>query len=342
MPRDTDFGDRLQDWFAANGRELPWRGTRDPYLIWISEVILQQTRVAQGWEYYERFVAQFPDVQALAHAPEDAVLRCWQGLGYYSRARNLHAAAGQVLDRHAGVFPCAYAAVRALSGVGDYTAAAICSIAYDQPHAVLDGNVFRVLSRVFDIDTPIDTAAGRKVFAQLSQELLDVRHPGLYNQAIMDFGALCCTPSAPKCDDCPLADRCLSKAHGMVGARPVKRGRTTVRERWFNYLHVTCGDATLLHRREGRDIWQGLYEFPLIETDKSVGYHELQHPFMAGRLVGSVPMPPHKLTHRTIHATVHRIEMPRLPATNCVTINACDIDNYALPRLLELYLEGLV
>ena len=189
--------DILLSWFAREGRDLPWRRTRDPYRIWLSEVILQQTRVAQGLEYYLRFTERFPDIAALAAAPEDEVLKLWQGLGYYSRARNLHAAARLVMSRFGGVFPATYGEVRALPGVGDYTAAAVCSIVYDAPCAVLDGNVYRVLARLFDIGIPIDTTAGKRAFAELAQSQLDTSRPGLYNQAIMDFGALQCTPAAP-------------------------------------------------------------------------------------------------------------------------------------------------
>ena len=248
--------DILLSWFAREGRDLPWRRTRDPYRIWLSEVILQQTRVAQGLEYYLRFTERFPDIAALAAAPEDEVLKLWQGLGYYSRARNLHAAARQVMSRFGGVFPATYGEVRALPGVGDYTAAAVCSIVYDAPCAVLDGNVYRVLARLFDIGIPIDTTAGKRTFAELAQLQLDTSRPGLYNQAIMDFGALQCTPAQPRCGDCPLAGRCLALAAGTVGVRPVKQGRAKVRDRWFNYLHVTCGGQTLLHRRGGGDLYR--------------------------------------------------------------------------------------
>ena len=202
----------LCDWYARHGRDLPWRRTRDPYRIWLSEVILQQTRVAQGLEYYLRFTERFPRAELLAAASEDEVLKLWQGLGYYSRARHLHAAAQEVAARFDGAFPRTYEEVRALPGVGDYTAAAICSMAYDLPYAVLDGNVFRVLSRVFDLDVPIDTSAGRRTFAELARAQLDPKRPGTCNQAIMDFGALCCTPGRPDCASCPLAAarRCAS------------------------------------------------------------------------------------------------------------------------------------
>ena len=336
----------LLEWYALRGRDLPWRRTRDPYCIWLSEVILQQTRVAQGTDYYLRFVQRWPEAEALAAATEDEVLKMWQGLGYYSRARHLHAAARTVAERFGGEFPKDYAAVRALPGVGDYTAAAICSIAYDLPCAVLDGNVFRVLSRLFDVELPIDTAAGRKAFAELAQSQLDTRQPGRYNQAIMDFGALQCTPAQPRCEECPLAEQCMARAAGPVAERPVKQGRTKVSDRWFNYLHVVCGGRTLLVRREERDIWQGLYEFPMIETDGPADFGTLaalpRFRELLGdewHLVRSVGMPRHQLSHRTIHATIHRLETPQLtPAAERLAVGTEALGDYAVPRLLERYL----
>lgn len=343
------IADTLLDWYAREGRDLPWRRTRDPYRIWLSEVILQQTRVAQGMAYYLRFTERFPDVASLAAAPEDEVLKLWQGLGYYSRARNLHAAARQVVERFGGRFPDTPEAVRSLRGVGEYTAAAICSAAFDAPCAVVDGNVYRVLARLFDIDLAIDTTAGRRAFAELARSQLDRTHPGRYNQAIMDFGAMLCTPASPRCEECPLADRCLARAAGTVADRPVKRGRTAVRPRWFNYLHVTSGGKTLLHRRQERDIWQGLYEFPLIETEGPVDLTELVRlPAFAAwlgdapwRLVRSVPLPKHQLSHQVLHAVVHRIESsaPTL-APGALAVPTEAVGDYAVPRLIERYLNA--
>ena len=343
----NSVADILLDWYAREGRDLPWRRTRDPYRIWLSEVILQQTRVAQGTEYYLRFTERFPDVASLAAAPEDEVLKLWQGLGYYSRARNLHAAARQVVERFGGRFPVALEEVRSLRGVGDYTAAAICSAAYDAPCAVVDGNVYRVLARLFDLDAPIDSTAGKRAFAELAQSQLDTAHPGRYNQAIMDFGALRCIPSSPRCEACPLAGRCLALAAGTVAARPVKQGKTRVRDRWFNYLHVSSGDRTLLRRREGRDIWQGLYEFPLIETEGPAELPELvrlpQFRELLGdapwHLVRSIPLPKHQLSHQTLHAVVHRIETPSLtPAAAAMAVPTVALGDYAVPRLIDRYL----
>lgn len=349
VPVMSDIAPILLDWYDLRGRDLPWRRSRDPYLIWLSEVILQQTRVAQGMDYYLRFVARFPDVRSLAAAPQDEVMKLWQGLGYYSRARNLHAAAKQVVAAFGGVFPRSYEDVRSLKGVGEYTAAAICSIAYDEPVAVVDGNVYRVLARLFDIAEPCDTTAGRKLFAELARTQLDERQAGRYNQAIMDFGALQCTPAQPDCADCPLAGQCLALAAGAVAERPVKQGGTTVRDRWFHYLHVVCGGDTFVRRREGRDIWQGLYEFPLVEMPDEADF--LQVAATEGfrraldgaswHLVHSVVLPKHRLSHQRIHAVFHRIEtdgsVPRMEGFS--RISEASLGDYAVPRLLENYLS---
>ena len=234
----------LHAWYARNHRVLPWRGITDAYRIWISEIILQQTRVVQGYEYYNRFVSRFPDVRALAAADDDEVMKLWQGLGYYSRARNLLAAARQVVERFGGEFPTTYDDIRSLPGIGDYTAAAIASFAYGLPHAVVDGNVYRVLSRIYGIDTPIDTTEGKKLFAALADELLDRQDPGGYNQAMMEFGALYCVPRSPQCGGCIFADRCMALATGRVEELPVKQGRTVVKPRYFNYFYVRHGGYT--------------------------------------------------------------------------------------------------
>lgn len=343
------ISDQLLTWYAREGRDLPWRRTRDPYRIWLSEVILQQTRVAQGMAYYERFVTRFPDVVSLAAASEDEVLRLWQGLGYYSRARNLLAAAREVVGRFGGEFPRTPEEVRSLPGVGDYTAAAVCSAAYDTPCAVVDGNVYRVLSRLFDIDLAIDTTAGRRAFAALAREQLDSRQPGRYNQAIMDFGALQCIPASPHCEVCPLEDRCLARAAGTVDRRPVKQGRTHQRDRWFNYLYVTSGGRTLLCRRDGRDIWQGLYEFPMIETAAPAELSQLTDDprfvewlgDVPWRLLRTVSLPVHQLSHQRIHARLFRIEAPTLtPAAESIAVPTDRIGERALPRLLDRYLSS--
>lgn len=346
----------LVEWYERNRRELPWRETSDPYRIWISEVILQQTRVVQGLAYYLRFVERFPDAPALAAAAEDEVLLYWQGLGYYSRARNLHAAAKQVVQDFAGVFPTDYAAVRGLKGVGEYTAAAICSCAANGPYAVVDGNVYRVLSRLFDLDTPIDSTIGKKQFTGLAQELLEDflskdpgKRSGIYNQGMMELGALVCTPRSPQCGACPVAGNCLALKHGTVGQRPVKTGKTAQRARYFNYLElVDQAGNTWIRRRNGKDIWQGLYEFPMIETDETVDFESLKETesfraFIPDGYVleRSTAMPKHQLSHQTLYSVFHRLRMNGEPAggDDWQRVRIDDVRSYAVPRLMELYLE---
>ena len=311
----SEFADKLIVWYEDNKRDLPWRDTKDPYRIWISEIILQQTRVAQGYDYFVRFMERFPDVFTLAQADEDEVMKYWQGLGYYSRARNLHAAARSMAEN--GGFPTTYQEVRALKGVGEYTAAAICSFAYDMPYAVVDGNVYRVLSRWMGIDTPIDSTLGKKLFAQVAQELMDPKRPALYNQAIMDFGALQCTPASPDCLFCPLADSCLALAKGKVDALPVKQHKTKVTSRFFNYIYVrTNGGDTFIRKRTGNDIWKNLYEPLLIESDTDLSENAEAFQRKLLDVLGGTPwiyLKPvkhgvkHVLSHRIIHANFYEL-----------------------------------
>ena len=341
----------LHDWYARNHRVLPWRGITDAYRIWISEIILQQTRVVQGYAYYNRFVSRFPDVRALAAADDDEVMKLWQGLGYYSRARNLLAAARQVVERFGGEFPTTYEAIRSLPGIGDYTAAAIASVAYGLPHAVVDGNVYRVLSRIYGIDTPIDTTEGKKLFAALADELLDRKDPGGYNQALMEFGALYCVPRSPQCGGCIFADRCMALATGRVEELPVKQGRTVVKPRYFNYFYVRHGDYTWVRRREGRDIWRNLYELPLIETAEEASLDVLQQSEEWARLfagAGRVSVSAqvyackHVLSHRVIHARFYVVETEQLPPMEgYVRITVEELGDYAVSRLTEGFLEKM-
>ena len=342
------IAETLIAWYKAHGRQLPWRETRDAYRIWLSEVILQQTRVQQGMSYYLRFTERFPHVEALAAASEDEVLKLWQGLGYYSRARNLHAAARQVVAEYGGKFPTTFDELRTLRGVGDYTAAAVASMAFDQAVAVVDGNVYRVLSRLFDLDTPIDTTAGKRAFTALAEELIAPTEAATYNQAIMDFGAICCTPQNPQCTTCPLADRCQAHAAHTVAERPVKQGRTKVRDRYFHYLHLQCEGKTLIHRRTEGDIWQGLYEFPLIERAEPCDFATLSASerfrswLPAGRftLRATRTMAPHILSHQRLHATFYRLEVDSLPTiADMIPISESALDDYAISRLTEKYLE---
>lgn len=337
-------------WYADNKRQLPWRETTDPYRIWISEVILQQTRVMQGLGYFNRFMNRFPDVRTLAEASEDEVMRYWQGLGYYSRARNLHAAAKEIRDRFGGVFPQKYEDVLSLKGIGEYTASAICSFAWRLPYAVVDGNVYRVLGRIFGINTPIDSAAGKKEFAELAQLLLDKERPDLYNQAIMDFGAVQCTPKVPGCLYCPLQECCVAFASGRADDFPVKTGKTVVKPRYFNYFHIHCKGINLLARRNAKDIWQNLYEYPLIETDEAVDFGDLERTGDYSRWMDGVDeihvlrmmkMPKHLLSHRIIYASFYELEISNFSEgmKDYLQVRDGELEKYAVSRLIELYRE---
>ncbi len=267
MPKKVHpYSGLLLQWSEEHPRPMPWKGISDPYRIWLSEVILQQTRVEQGLPYYERFVAAYPTVTDLANAPLDDIYRHWEGLGYYSRARNLHAAAQTVAQEHGGQFPSTYAGLRALKGVGDYTAAAIASFAFGLPHAVLDGNVYRILSRWFAEATPIDSTEGKKRFTALADAVLDPKAPARHNQAMMDFGATWCTPKQPRCGACPVQEHCAAFQSGQVGDLPIKSKVLAKKERNFVYLVLRKGDTTFLQKREDKDIWQNLYEFPNVEV----------------------------------------------------------------------------
>lgn len=345
MIMDSFFSKALISWYQEHQRFLPWRCTSDPYAIWISEIILQQTRVAQGLDYYNRFMARFPDVETLAQASEDEVLLYWQGLGYYSRARNLHFAAHQIVEQDG--FPKTYEGVRALKGVGDYTAAAISSIAYGLPYAVVDGNVYRVLSRVFGVDIPIDSTQGKKYFAQLAQELVDVDSPGLYNQSIMDFGALQCVPKSPNCDTCPLQDRCVAHAQHKVDALPVKSHKTKVTHRYFHYLNVRIGDEMLLHQRKADDIWKNLYEVPLVEADHRMSVDELTQTTLFRQLACNQiqlvkEQLKHVLSHRVIFADLYILSASQWPSplpAGYFKLKVSDLGNYAISRLMDIILQ---
>jgi len=322
------FSQSILQWYRENGRDLPWRRTRDPYPVWLSEIILQQTRVAQGTAYWHRFLERFPTVEALAAASEDEVLRLWEGLGYYSRARNLHAAARQIVAL--GAFPSTLEGIRALKGVGDYTAAAIGSICFGLPAAVVDGNVYRVLARHFGIATPVGTTEAKKEFTALAQKLLPADEPAAFNQGMMDFGAVQCTPVSPGCLTCPLQASCQAFRSGRVELLPVKKAPAAVQERHFNYIYLQVDGYTAIRRRPAGDIWQGLYE-PLVTDGIPEG---------AVLLKAGVK---HQLTHRTLIVDFYRWEpsaRPVLPE-GYAWIQEAELDRYAKPRLFELLLEAL-
>lgn len=273
--RGNAFARALLQWNRYdNNRQMPWKGEKDPYRIWLSEIILQQTRVEQGLKYYQNFIRTFPDIKALAAAPEEKVFKLWEGLGYYSRCRNLIQAAKAIAANEKGIFPTTYESILAMKGVGSYTAAAISSFAYNLPYAVLDGNVYRALSRIFDKEIPIDSTAGKKEFAALAQRILPTKKAGDYNQAIMDFGATICKP-VPLCNDCFFNKQCLAYLTGKQQLLPVKEKKLTLKKRWLNYFLVQCGNEILIQQRNTKDIWQNLHQFVLLETEKSVNTNEL-------------------------------------------------------------------
>lgn len=346
VPDDQWFSNQLIRWYREHGRELPWRDTTDPYTIWISEVVLQQTRVDQGYTYFLRFVERFPDVKALADADEDEVMKYWQGLGYYSRARNLHTAAKSMN----GVFPDTYDGVLSLKGVGEYTAAAICSIAYGMDYPVVDGNVLRVISRYMGIHTPIDSGAGKKEINEWANHLIDRKQPAVYNQAIMDFGALWCTPKVARCIECPLSDRCVAFSNDMVAILPVKQHRTKTTNRYFNYFYVSAGEYTYIRKRVENDIWQNLYELPLIETSIETTETELIGSSAFRALIAdgeslsikvSLRRVKHVLSHRIIYANFYELILPESTRSfsDYIRIKKVEIDQYAVSRLVQIFLE---
>lgn len=337
---------KLINWYGINARELPWRETRDPFRIWLSEIILQQTRVEQGRPYYERFTESFPDIASLANCKEEKVLKLWQGLGYYSRARNLHKAAKLLLEKHGGAFPSDYESIRALPGVGDYTAAAIGSFAFDLSYPVVDGNVYRFLSRIFGITTPIDSTAGKKEFLSLARELIKGAPPHDFNQAIMEFGALACIPVNPDCDACPFKLECIARNRNQVALLPVKAKRQKVRNRHFNYVVLRDGKSFFLKQRTGKDIWTNLWEFPLIESKKKLSEEEmlkLTRDFFPLRAVVFHPGPStakHLLSHQTLHACFFEFTLRKKTALpdGWKKVSARTLNKYPLPKLIERYL----
>ncbi len=344
--------DTLINWFAENRRDLPWRHDPSPYQVWLSEIILQQTRVNQGRDYYLRFIERWPTVADLAQTSEEAVLKMWQGLGYYSRARNLHHCAQQVVNEYGGQFPADFEKLKHLKGIGDYTAAAIASIAFNLPHAVVDGNVYRVLARLYDIDTPININEGQTLFAKLADELFNREQPGLHNQALMEFGALHCTPKNPNCLHCPLQAQCLAFAHQTVMLRPVKLPKIKVTTRYFNYLVIRVEDSIYLHKRSGNDIWKNLYDFPCIESETPMTVEEVvasekfrqlveEKPFTVTKVS---PIYTHKLTHRTLLAQFIEIKLEQkllqIETKDLFLTRETELGNFPIPRLIDLYLNN--
>ncbi|MBQ0161384.1 MAG: A/G-specific adenine glycosylase [Bacteroidales bacterium] len=347
------FSKILLDWYTENGRQLPWRNTENAYYIWLSEIILQQTRIEQGRSYYSHFVTEYPTILDLAKASEQQVLKSWQGLGYYSRARNLHAAARYVVEELGGRFPDTYEGILSLKGVGRYTAAAIASFAYKLPYPVIDGNVYRFIARMYGIDTPIGTDQAYREFEQLLSRLIDRERPDLFNQAIMDFGSLYCKPTGCDCYGCVFRQDCVAFNKGKVDLLPVKAKKTAVKDRYFYYVDIRWNDHLVLRKREAGDIWQGLYELPLVETDKPIAQR-----WLLGRMrkqllswVGEAPAQleigpemVHQLTHRTIKAQFFRAnyqEKPHLMDEKMRIVDMDELKTLPISRLIDRYLSKL-
>ena len=342
------FSANIHAWYTTNKRDLPWRKTSDPYKIWLSEIILQQTRVDQGIRYYHKFTERFPTINHLAEAAEDEVLKLWQGLGYYSRARNLHFSARHIVENHGGRFPDTYEKISALKGIGPYTAAAIASIAFRLPFPAVDGNVYRVLSRYFGISASPQTGEGKKRFAQIAAELLPETNPGIHNQALMEFGALQCVPRNPECNACPLSDSCYAFAQKKVDLFPVKTKKIKQRIRYFFYYFIENEDYTWLEKRTNSDIWKNLYQFPLMETEKELSEEEtatLRPSFLNGcsSNLKSISAPrKHILSHQIIFARLIHLETePHCSLdTSFIRVKKRNLSNFAVPRLMEKLLEN--
>lgn len=335
------FSKSIVSWSKDEKRLLPWSKTQNPYFIWLREVILQQTRVDQGAAYYQKFITTYPKVENLANASLDEVYKLWEGLGYYSRARNLHHTAKIISEEYGGEFPKEYAEVLKLKGIGEYTAAAIMSFAYHQPYAVLDGNVYRVLSRYFGIEIPIDSTKGKKYFKELAQECLDKDQPAIYNQAIIDFGAIVCKPAQPLCDHCPLSSNCVAYQQGKIDLLPVKEKKMIKQHRYFNYLVLVDDKHIAIEQRTNKDIWQHLYQFPLIEStnnnlqkeDLPLDRWKILSPIKESKVYKQL------LTHRVIYAKFFYIEVDRLYSNiDKQWILKSNILQYGFPKIIRDYL----
>ena len=325
------FADTLISWYEDHKRDLPWRGEPDPYKIWVSEIILQQTRVQQGWDYYIRFIDNFPDVKALAEADEDRVLKVWQGLGYYSRARNMHAAAREIMEKHGGHFPNEYDKILSLKGIGNYTAAAISSIAFGLPYPAVDGNVIRIVSRIFGICDDVTQPVVVKKITAICETEIDSNRPGVFNQAAMDFGAIQCVPRNPDCDECPFQSSCYAYNNHLVDILPVKKKKAESKHRYFHYTVYLSDNQTIIEKRTGSDIWRNMYQFPLTETDSE---EYADKPLFSIREV---------LSHQIIHAAFYVKNVKKLPklSQNQLVIPFDDMEKYPMPKIMTEFLKYL-
>jgi len=340
-----NFSSKITDWYKLNKRDLPWRNNPEPYKIWLSEIILQQTRVAQGLPYYEKFFAAYPNVKSFANAQISDILLLWQGLGYYSRGRNMHFAANQVMTEFKGIFPNNFKDLKKLKGVGEYTAAAIASIACNESVAVVDGNVYRVLARYFNEAIPIDSTEGKKIFSELANELVPKINPGDHNQGMMELGALICTPKKPDCINCPINSSCQSAFSASVELLPVKSKKVKVKERKFNYFHLKFEDKIIIHKRHGKDIWEGLHQFPLVEGESQEIQNELKKLTGLNQEFGLTKgiTLKHILTHQRIFADFFTVDLTTLKGlkSEFIVTTLEDMENFALPKLMVNYIESI-
>ena len=325
------FAETLIQWYEEHKRDLPWRGETDPYKIWVSEIILQQTRVQQGWNYYLRFIDNFPDVKALAEAKEERVLKVWQGFGYYSRARNMHTAAREIMTKHGGHFPQDYDSILALKGIGKYTAAAIASIAFHLPYPAVDGNVIRIISRIFGVCDDVSQPAVVKQITNICEKHIDPKRPGIFNQAAMDFGAMQCTPKNSQCGECPFLQECYALHNQLTDILPVKKKKSEQKHRYFHYSVYLCDNHTIIEKRTSADIWKNMYQFPLIESDTEDNQDTTAYQIRE------------VLSHQIIHANFHIKTVNKLPKTadKQVKIRFEDIHQYPMPKIMTDFLKLL-
>jgi A/G-specific adenine glycosylase len=347
--KPLDFSNKILTWYGVKKRDLPWRNTCNPYKIWISEVILQQTRIDQGIGYYYRFIEKFPAIFVLANAEEEEIMKIWQGLGYYSRARNLHKGAKMIVSDFDGVFPNSSEKMKSIKGIGDYTSAAIASIVFNEPIAAVDGNVYRVLSRIFGIETPIDTTSGKKIFSELANQLIATDKPGDFNQAVMELGALVCKPRNPNCEECVFNTKCAALATNTIDKLPVKSKKTKVTDRFFNYLLIVQGDFIYMNKRGENDIWGNLYDLPCIETENKTTITELMKTCDWDNLfkdheIDVSTLVQHKLqllSHQKINAQFVTITLPLNEnfSSAFIRINKNDIFDFPVPVLIDKFFQ---
>ena len=325
------FAETLIAWYEEHKRDLPWRGETDPYKIWVSEIILQQTRVQQGWDYYLRFIENFPNVKALANAEEDRVLKVWQGLGYYSRARNMHAAAHEIMTEHKGKFPQTYDQILSLKGIGKYTAAAIASIAFQLPYPAVDGNVIRIVSRIFGICDDVTQPAVVKRITEICNEQIDHDRPGVFNQAAMDFGAMQCVPRNPNCKECPFQSSCYALNNNLTDILPIKKKKAELKHRYFHYDVYLFDNKTIIEKRTANDIWRNMYQFPLIESDSEKCSDQSDY------TVREV------LSHQIIHAAFYVKNVKKQPklSDNQMVVDFENIEDYPMPKIMTMFLKQL-